>query len=119
MNIIEELGGYESAKKKLAEIQEANKRHKESKMCGFSFAENYLADLRNALLEYRRTHNVYEVGDLVVIKKKTAKSKLWKIVGESNVFEDNFVCDADGELLHHFHRGEIQHATPQEIKAGK
>ena len=94
MNLIERLGGYEAAKAKGGEW-------------GF---DDFL---NNQLLEYRRQHNIFEVGDKVVSK-------------ENNEFVYT-VITVDGGLgrlknilfdhvypLHNF-----RHATDAEIKAGK
>lgn len=61
----------------------------------------------------------FKNGDKVVRIKKSTKPKIWTIYSKSNVFHDNFVCDADGELLNHFHKNELRHATHEEIKAGR
>ena len=94
MNLIERLGGYEAAKA-------------EGEKWGF---DDFL---NNQLLEYRRQHNILEVGDKVVSK-------------ENNEFVYT-VITVDGGLgrlknilfdhvypLHNF-----RHATDAEIKAGK
>ncbi len=83
MNLIERLGGYEAAK---AEGEE----------WGF---DDFL---NNQLLEYRRQHNIFEVGDKVVWRKSlTPISSLMEIT------------DLDGETWG------IRHATDAEIKIGK
>jgi len=97
MNLIERLGGYEKAKQKYSERP-------------FDLA---WADIGQALLEYRRQHNIFEVGDKVVSK-------------ENNEFVYT-VITVDGGLgrlknilfdhvypLHNF-----RHATPEEIQAGR
>ena len=88
MNLIEQLGGYENAKERL-------KR------------ENVLTDSdynygQKKLLEYRRQHNIFEVGDLYVFTEKYSKQSVIHKVDSLN----------SG-------KGCIRHATPEEIKAGK
>ena len=88
MNLIEQLGGYEAAKERL-------KR------------ENVLTDSdynygQKKLLEYRRQHNIFEIGDLYVFTEKYSKQSVIHKVDSLN----------SG-------KGCIRHATPEEIKAGR
>lgn len=95
MNLIEQLGGYEAAK---AEGEE----------WGF---DDFL---NNQLLEYRRQHNIFEVGDKVI------GSKLF----DDRIFEFQYylpelsmaVISKDGAAIG---LNQLRHATPEEIKAGK
>lgn len=94
MNLIEQLGGYEAAKA-------------EGEKWGF---DDFL---NNQLLEYRRQHNIFEVGDKVVSK-------------ENNGFVYT-VITVDGGLGrlknvlfdHVYPLHDFRHATDEEIKAGK
>lgn len=62
---------------------------------------------------------VARMGILIVVRKsKRTKPKLWKIVGKSNVFENSFICKAEGELLNHFDCAELRLANNREIGAG-
>ena len=93
MNLIEQLGGYERAKN----------------------------ELMDALLEYRRQHNIFEVGDAVIRKWN---GRLYYLIVD---------IDNDGqEFLIHHDKGakfkdcrisdnicNFKHATGEEIKAGK
>lgn len=96
MNLIEQLGGYEKAKSKLRDN-------------GSLHAER----LKKALLEYRRQHNIFEVGDKVVSKKNnefvytviTVDGGLGRL---KNVLFDHVYP------LHDF-----RHANDAEIEAGK
>lgn len=101
MNLIEQLGGYEAAK---AEGEE----------WGF---DDFL---NNQLLEYRRQHNIFEVGDYFCYESKylsndpldgDAYKKLNQL--DSIDFECGFVESALKR------GGIIRHATDAEIKAGK
>ena len=107
MNLIERLGGYENAK-------ERGKR------------ENVLDDhdfnyIQKALLQHRRQHNIFEVGDAVIRKWN---GRLYYLIVD---------IDNDGqEFLIHHDKGakfkdcrifdnicNFKHATDEEIKAGK
>ncbi len=94
MNLIEQLGGYEAAK---AEGEE----------WGF---DDFL---NNQLLEYRRQHNIFEVGDLVV-KTHPKNTILWPVLG---VYKNGGVwLDYKGFC---WKPPRVRHATDAEIKAGK
>ena len=84
MNLIEQLGGYERAKK----------------------------ELMDALLEYRRQHNIFEVGDKVVYVDDFMPDSV-SVVSEVNdrvwLNGNNAVCIKEI----------IKHATDAEIKAGR
>ena len=107
MNLIERLGGYENAK-------ERGKR------------ENVLDDhdfnyIQKALLQHRRVHGIFEVGDAVIRKWN---GRLYYLIVD---------IDSDGkEFLIHRDRGakfkdcrisdnicNFKHATDAEIEAGK
>ena len=83
MNLIEQLGGYEKAKSKLRDN-------------GSLHAER----LKNALLEYRRQHNIFEVGDFVC----------FKTLGDGYVHK---------YTKYHEFKYDLKHATGEEIKAGR
>ncbi|MGL6034750.1 MAG: hypothetical protein ACRC0N_06750 [Acinetobacter johnsonii] len=82
MNLIEQLGGYEAAKA-------------EGEKWGF---DDFL---NNQLLEYRRQHNIFEVGDAMVIPSRG-----------NGIFHFNALF-SDSDIA------EARHATDEEIKAGK
>ena len=104
MNLIEHLGGYEAAKNQAKD-----------KSIGF------LVDINNELLEYRRQHNIFEVGDAVIRKWN---GRLYYLIVD---------IDNDGqEFLIHHDKGakfkdcrifdnicNFKHATDEEIKAGR
>ena len=99
MNPIEQLGGYERAK-----IIQGSRE-----MGGLP----YDLDLEDALLQYRRQHNIFEIGDKVVSK-------------ENNGFVYT-VITVDGGLGrlknvlfdHVYPLHDFRHATDEEIKVGK
>ena len=87
MNLIEQLGGYQAAKKFI------------NGECSDGFD---VQELRDALLEHRRQHNIFEIGDLYVFTEKYSKQSVIHKVDSLN----------SG-------KGCIRHATPAEIKAGR
>ena len=87
MNLIEQLGGYEKAKE----------WYKDQDLRG-----NHTVRIRHALLEPRRQHNIFEIGDLYVFTEKYSKQSVIHKVDSLN----------SG-------KGCIRHATDAEIKAGK
>lgn len=101
MSLIEQLGGYEKAKSKLRDN-------------GSLHAER----LKRALLEYRRQHNIFEVGDWVVNIKTGAFGDFIKYAdtnkGHKHCFVDIGLCDVALFCVKN-----IRHATDAEIKAGE
>ena len=95
MNLIENLGGYESAKSKFRDN-------------GSLHAER----LKKALIEYRRQHNIFEVGDKVVYVDDFMPDSV-SVVSEVNdrvwLNGNNAVCIKEM----------IKHAEDEEIAAGK
>ena len=87
MNLIEQLGGYEKAKE----------WYKDQDLRG-----NHTVRIRHALLEHRRQHNIFEIGDLYVFTEKYSKHSVIHKVDSLN----------SG-------KGCIRHATDAEIKAGR
>lgn len=103
MNLIEQLGGYEKAKE----------WYKDQDLRG-----NHTVRIRHALLEYRRQHNIFEVGDKVKAKDhQFGCDELFRI--------DDFFANDDGVNLAVLDDGDcypisfLEHATDAEIKAGK
>ena len=105
MNLIERLGGYEAAKA-------------EGEKWGF---DDFL---NNQLLEYRRQHNIFEVGDKVVYKPSMVQGVIFTVIG----FDDFgwMKTEAFFEGFDHPKRfsedppfSDVRHATDEEIKAGK
>lgn len=87
MNLIEQLGGYMETKK-----------HLDSCWCD----DDNRIYLLKKLLEYRRQHNIFEIGDLYVFTKKYSKhSAIHKV--------DSLKSG----------KGCIRHATDEEIAAGR
>ena len=107
MNLIEQLGGYERAKS-IADCKS-----------GIVHPTQQLLD---ALLEYRREHNIFEVGDDVVFCN-FLKGVSQKWLGETfkviHVYEDEGVAAVSSSGVNtHLTLYTIKHATDAEIKAG-
>ena len=99
MNLIERLGGYEKAKQKYSERP-------------FDLAWH---DIGQALLEHRRQHNTYEIGDKIV--STLDGSEDWKnAICEILAFHKKMAITTGFSCaIHHY---DYRHATPEEIKAG-
>lgn len=101
---INELGGYEVAKKK-----------------NTSWLLNHGENWRNVkdatLLEYRRQHNIFEVGDEVIVLINALGNKYtWKVKSIDGCMVEISQIGQPDEWVHF---SEIAHATDEEIKAGK
>lgn len=105
MNLIEQLGGYEKSKREL-ELKEEDSV--------FQCCNTITSDMiRNALLEYRRQHNIFEVGDWA-IKTHPKNTILWPVLG---VYKNGGVwLDYKGFC---WKPPRVRHATDEEIKAGR
>ena len=102
MNLIEQLGGYEAAKA-------------EGEKWGF---DDFL---NNQLLEYRRQHNIFEVGDSVLPISNHSDQVYflsdWYI--EDLDFRYTTNSGSWGIIVKSLMDGAWRHATDEEIKAGK
>ena len=112
MNLIEQLGGYEKAK-------------------AFLNATSYTIDelimmqrsglrpqhVEKALLEYRRQHNIFEVGDKVVLKRPDQFSEIYTYDAYSEKMDLHFF-ESESDYGH-VALDRVRHATDAEIKAGK
>lgn len=112
MNLIEQLGGYEWAKNHRDYLIDFGNE--------FNRPNKYEVNkINNALLEYRRQHNVYEADDLVVfVDEKERKPVLLKFK-ESRNFDLVHLEIIGSGLCGPSYQKEIRHATDAEIKAGK
>ena len=99
MNLIEQLGGYERAK-----IIQGSRE-----MGGLP----YDLDLEDALLQYRRQHNIFEVGDLVVSKNGC------ELVSEITYLQGGLAKIKNEKFDHVYSLQDFRHAEPEEIKAGR
>lgn len=104
MNIIEKLGGYERAKS-IANCKS-----------GIVHPTQQLLD---ALLEYRREHNIFEVGDLIIDKDHTGLLRVTRVMKKRfevdylNPNAMNVICHSSILMRH------VAHANDAEIKAGR
>ena len=96
MNLIEQLGGYEKAK---AFLNATSFTIDELIMMQRSGLRTQ--HVEKALLEYRRQHNIFEVGDAMIIPSR----------GNGIFYFNALFSDSD--------IAEARHATDEEIKAGK
>lgn len=104
MNLIERLGGYERAK-----IIQGSRE-----MGGLP----YDLDLEDALLQYRRQHNIFESDDLVASKKWVDGSihKIELVDSEDRTLK---IFSHDMAFSYWVDSRNYRHATDAEIKAGK
>ena len=113
MNLIEQLGGYERAKDGLHRLK---LEKKDLLACGDLVVVE--SEIDAALIEYRRQHNIFEVGDKVVFRECSG------IGGASDAIDLMTVksIDAFGVRMTNSlcpWAIQIRHATDEEIKAGK
>ena len=100
MDLIEQSGGYEKAKNHRDYLASYG-----SEFAGVSQKE--INELNTALLNYRRQHNIFEVGDKVVVKDHP----FWP--------EDYVIHTVEQEHIGKWYMSAWRHATDEEIKAGK
>ena len=105
--MVELLGGYEEAKKEFAEQLNADKPY-----------PNETENNKRILLDYRRAHNIYEIGDTIKANDgQFGFDELYSI--------DEFFADGDGVNLAVLDDGDsypltcLIHATDAEIKANR
>ena len=112
MNLIEQLGWYERAKEGLHRLK---LEKKDLLTCGDLVVVE--SELDAALLEYRRQHNIFEVGDFVL--RNDGLGNVLKVTSIEGEYA-NLVRRVDGESIWSwFKLVDIRHATDEEIKAGK
>ena len=99
MNLIEQLGGYEAAKNQAKD-----------KSIGF------LVDINNELLEYRRQHNMFKVGDKVVSR---CADKEIRIFTYQETIGRNILVKCKKGKGYCYPKKWFSHANDAEIKAGK
>jgi len=100
VNLIEQLGGYEKTKDHRDYLIDFGNE--------FNRPNKYEVNkINNALLEYRRQHNIFEVGDKLVVKAHP----FWP--------EDYVILTVEQEHIGKWYMSAWRHATDEEIKAGK
>lgn len=107
MDLIEQLGGYDVAKEKYQSLSDSDV----ITIGPFEVpAKPYFKD---ELLEYRRRHNIFEVGDKV-IKTHPKNTILWPVLG---VYKNGGVwLDYKGFC---WKPPSVRHATDAEIKVNR
>ena len=103
MNIFEKYGSYEAVKQAAINYENSGDRVT-------------AAGLELQCLEYRRQHNIFEVGDLITVAWD--KSQLFVI---KSIPVDGLIAakDMSGKDVGNATFSQIRHATDAEIKAGK
>ena len=109
MNLIEHLGGYERAKDGLHRLK---LEKKDLLTCGDLVVVE--SEIDAALLEHRRQHNIFEIGDCVVKTNPKIKHAHVRVVVSTSP-SGGAVLDYQG-FPYKFPR--VRHATNEEIKAG-
>jgi hypothetical protein len=114
MNLIEKLGGYEKALDLFKGcpwdsgiVDVPNPRSK-------GMLRLDLSELKSELLEYRRQHNIFEVGDYFVNYADDA------IYTALSIDQNNHMHGKSGDknVWTYFGRFGLRHATDEEIEAG-
>ena len=103
MNLIERLGGYETLKREYEETLPLIQKGYKSKS---------MEVIRLSLLEYRRHHNIFEVGDKVVSIDKYSNDMIFTVAELTS--KNVFTSMEFGEIAYSF----VRHAKAEEIKAG-
>ncbi|EOR06847.1 hypothetical protein [Acinetobacter tandoii] len=108
--LINGLGGYEKAKKAFDELCE---HEKDLITCGrVVLTKNELSD---ALLEYRRANNIFEMDDYIIHDGELKVFAMWSTAIEGCAYI-GYAYAEDGEMAD---KDEFRHATDEEIEAGK
>lgn len=119
MNLIEQLGGYELAKQVFDSVpKDGNSYTVTRDDTGGSF---HSGEIFKALLEYRRQHNIFEVGDWFVSDAVTRPYKiLERAETDLKIWNQEFTVELTGNkdtVSKIFINA--KHATDAEIKAGR
>ena len=105
MNIIEQLGGYERAKHEFEMIKEMKPTY-----------PGEIETNDRLLLEYRRQHNIFEVGDKVVSR---CADKEIRIFTYQETIGRNILVKCKKGKGYCYPKKWFSHANDAEIKAGK
>ena len=120
MNLIEQLGGYGEAKGlfNLYEYSISFRYYKdfEGDFESAGYVDVFIPDLQKALLEYRRQHNIFEVGDKVVSR---CADKEIRIFTYQETIGRNILVKCKKGKGYCYPKKWFSHATDAEIKAGK
>lgn len=106
MNIIEELGGYEKAKQILISCEFHGRKDLRVPVAG-GFIHIVVDFLEKDLLDYRKEHNIFDVGDKVVCISDP-------------ISPDEFeILTVEQEHIGKWYMRYWKHATDLEIQAGR
>ncbi len=111
MNLIEQLGGYERAKDGLHRLK---LEKKDLLTCGDLVVVE--SEIDAALIEYRRQHNIFEVGDKVVSR---CADKEIRIFTYQETIGRNILVKCKKGKGYCYPKKWFSHANDAEIKAGK
>jgi len=128
MNLIERLGGYAKLKPHFITTDAALGYthvylHGNSHYCFLDDSVDYIIperailikDVINALLEYRRQHNIFEPDDYIIHDGELKVFAMWSSAVEGCAYI-GYAYAENGEMAH---KDEFRHATDEEIKAGR
>jgi len=116
VNLIEKYGSYDAAK---AKQQELSKIAADPQLLLVGKIIKEIGEIEIALLEYRRQHNIFEVGDKVVFTDILNSCVVTFESTETDPMQIVWLTYPDGTAGYVFHLNKIKHATDEEIKAGK
>ena len=109
MNLIEQLGGYERAKHEFEMIKEMKPIY-----------PGEIETNDRLLLQYRRQHNIFEVGDKVIIVQKVWGEDPWDDLCYVFNAKTHHIVGVGIDISVGFGSSQAyRHATDAEIKAGK
>ena len=100
MDLIKNYGSYENAKAELEKIKSTKYR-------------NYMY-LEEALFEYRRANNIFEMDDYIIHDGELKVFAMWSTTIEGCAYI-GYAYAEDGEMAD---KSEFRHATDAEIQAG-
>lgn len=126
--IVEYLGGYEKAKLRLISTDKrlgyTHLYLHEGRYCFLDDYVDYIPDCAisiksalNALLEYRRAHNIFEVGDQIAYLPKCAPEH--NDIYEVREVHQSWCLVVLGNMDHRAIYTNIRHTTDAEIKANR
>ena len=111
MNLIEQLGGYKKAKEALHQLKSEKK---DLISCGASvFVESQVID---ALLDYRRQHNIFAQGDPVVSRCADNETRIFTY---QETIGKNILVKCKKGKGYCYPKKWFSHANDAEIEAGK
>ena len=100
MDLIKNYGSYENAKAELEKVKSTKYR-------------NYMY-LEEALLEYRRANNIFEIDDYIIHDGELKVFAMWSTAIEGCAYI-GYAYAEDGEMAD---KNEFRHANDAEIAAG-